>query len=87
VHVFEILIFWLIVQFLYYRVISPKAGKAFTYGTAVVAAASTLASLKPSFALMALLAVTSVAWLILAAKDNVVRKTRVFGVAVTILDR
>ncbi len=82
---FEILIFWLTVQFLYYRVISPKADKAFTYGSAVAMAAALLASLKPSFTLTALFVVTPVIWLIVATKGHVAQKVGFFGVAVTFL--
>ncbi len=80
----EILIFWLIVQFLYYHVISPKAGKAFTYGIAVVSAASLIASLKPSFTLSAFFVVTPVIWLTLATKGDLARKVVFIGVAVTV---
>jgi hypothetical protein len=41
---FEILTFWLIVQFFYYRVVSPNARKAVIYGTGVVINALLLAS-------------------------------------------
>jgi hypothetical protein len=82
---FEILIFWLTVQFLYCRIISPNTDRAFTYGTAVAMAAALLASLKPSFTLTALLVVTPVIWLIVATKGNVARKVGFFGVAVTFL--
>ncbi len=82
---FEIFTFWLIVQFLYYRVISPRAEKAFLYGTAVAVAAFLLASLKPSFTLMALFAVTPVSWLIIARKGDLTRKIAFFAAAAIVL--
>jgi hypothetical protein len=51
---FEILIFWLIIQLFYYRVISPNARKTVIYGIVAAVSAFLLASLKPSFTLMAL---------------------------------
>jgi hypothetical protein len=82
---FEIWVFWLIVQFFYYRVISPNAGRASIYGTAVAVNAFLLASLKPSFALMALFTVAPVIWLIVNTKGNVRGKAAFFGIAVPII--
>src|SRR5206468_558409 len=82
---FEILIFWLIIQFFYYRVISPNARKAVIYGVAVAINAFLLASLKPSFTLMALFAVAPVIWLILSAKGNFTGKIAFFVIAVPII--
>jgi hypothetical protein len=82
---FEILVLWLTVQFLYYRVISPNAWKAVIYGNAVAINAFLLASLKPSFALMALFTVAPVAWLILNAKGKFTGKIAFFGTAVPII--
>jgi len=82
---FEILIFWLIVQFFYYRVISPNAGKAVIYGTAIGVSAFLLASLKPSFTLMTLFAVAPVIWLIVNAKGNFAGKVAFFAITVPII--
>jgi hypothetical protein len=82
---FEILIFWLVVQFFYYRVISPNARKAVIYGNGVAINAFLLASLKPSFTLMALFAVAPVIWLIVNAKDNFTGKVAFFGITVPII--
>jgi hypothetical protein len=82
---FEILIFWLIVQFFYYRVISPNARNAVIYGTAIGVSAFLLASLKPSFTLMALFAVAPVIWLIVKAKGNFAGKLAFFAITVPII--
>jgi hypothetical protein len=82
---FEILIFWLIIQFFYYRVMSPNARKAVIYGSVVAVNAFLLASLKPSFTLMALFAVAPVIWLILSAKGNFTGKIAFFGTALPII--
>jgi len=82
---FEILIFWLIVQFFYYRVISPNARKAVMYGTAIGVSAFLLASLKPSFTLMTLFAVAPVIWLIVNAKGNFAGKVAFFAITVPII--
>ena len=82
---FEILIFWLIVQFFYYRIISPNARKAVIYGTAIGVSAFLLASLKPSFTLMALFAVAPVIWLIVNAKGNFAGKLAFFAITVPII--
>jgi len=82
---FQILIFWLIIQFFYYQVISPNAPKAVIYGTAAAVSAFLLASLKPSFTLMALFMVAPVIWLMLSAKGNFTGKVAFFGIAVPII--
>lgn len=82
---FEILIFWLIIQFFYYRVILPNALKATIYGTAVVVNAFLLALLKPSFTLMALVVSAPVIWLILTAKRNFTEKIAFFAITVSIV--
>jgi len=82
---FEILIFWLIVQFFYYRVISLNVRKMVIYGIAAAISAFLLASLKPSFTLMALFAVAPIIWLIVNAKGNFSGKVAFFGIAVTII--
>jgi hypothetical protein len=82
---FGILIFWLIIQFFYYRVISPNAEKAVIYGTSVVTSAFLLALLKPSFALTSLFVAAPVIWLILTAKRNFTGKVAFFATAVPII--
>src|SRR5213596_284907 len=82
---FEILIIWLLVQFFYYRVISPNKLSAVVYGTAIGVSAFLLASLKPSFTLMALFTVAPVIWLIVNAKGNFTGKLAFFGITVPII--
>ncbi|PYY18940.1 MAG: hypothetical protein DMG62_25135 [Acidobacteria bacterium] len=82
---FEILIFWLIIQFFYYRVILPNAQKVVIYGTSVATSAFLLALLKPSFTLTSLFVVTPVIWLILTAKGNFIGKVAFFATAVSII--
>ena len=82
---FEILIIWLLVQFFYYRVISPNKLSAVVYGTAIGVSAFLLASLKPSFTLMALFAVAPVIWLIVSAKGNFAEKLAFFCITVPII--
>src|SRR5215475_12640897 len=67
---FQMLIFCFVIQFFYYRVISPNAKRVVIYGIAVTANAFLLAVLKPSFTLTALFVVAPVIWLILIAKGN-----------------
>ena len=81
---FEILTFWLIVQFFYRRLVSPTSGKAYNLGIGVVGSAALLASIKPSFTLMALILSATAIWLILAAKESVTRKAVFIGVAMII---
>jgi hypothetical protein len=82
---FEILIFWLIIQFFYYRVISLNERKVVIYGSAIPISAFLLASLKPSFTLMALFAVAPIIWLIVNAKGNFSGKVTFFSIAVPII--
>ena len=82
---FEILIFGLIIQLSYYRLISPNARKAIIYGTAAAVNAFLLPLLKPSFTLAALFVVASVIWLILTAKGNVSGKVAFFVIATPII--
>lgn len=81
----EMLIFWLVIQFFYYRVISPIARKALIYGTAVVVNAFLLALLKPSFMLMALFVTVPVIWLVLNTKGNFIGKVAFFVTAVSVI--
>src|SRR5262249_32957505 len=82
---FGILIFWLLIQFFYYRVILPNAEKTVIYGTSVAISAFLLALLKPSFALTSLFVVAAVVWLILTAKGNFTGKVAFFATAVPII--
>jgi hypothetical protein len=82
---FEILTFWLTIQFFYYRVILPNAKKAVIYGTSVATNAFLLALLKPSFTLTSLFVVAPVIWLILTSKGNFTAKVAVFATAVPII--
>jgi hypothetical protein len=82
---FEILIFWLTIQFFYYRVILPNAKKAVIYGASVATNAFLLALLKPSFTLTSLFVVAPVIWLILTTKGNFTAKVAVFATAVPII--
>jgi hypothetical protein len=82
---FEILIFWLIIQFFYYRVILPNGQKAVIYGTSVATSAFLLALLKPSFTLTSLFVVAPVIWLILSAKGNFTGKVAFFATAVPMI--
>jgi len=65
---FEVLVFWLVIQFFYYRVVLLDAAKAIIYAAGGGISAFLLASLKPSFILMACFAVAPVIWLTLNAK-------------------
>ncbi len=82
---FEALVFWLIIQFFYYRVVLPDALKAIIYAAAGVISAFLLASLKPSFTLMACFAVAPVIWLTLNAKWKLTPKVTFFCITVPII--
>jgi hypothetical protein len=82
---FEALVFWLVIQFFYYRVISLNTRKAVIYGVAVTVNSFVLASLKPSFTLMALFAAASVTWLIVNAKGNFGGRVAFFGTVIPII--
>ena len=82
---FEILIFWLLIQFFYYRVILRNTQKAVIYGTSVATNAFLLALLKPSFMLTSLFVVVPVIWLILTAEGNFTGKVAFFATAVPII--
>ncbi len=82
---FEALVFWLIIQFFYYRVVLPDAPKAIIYAAAGVISAFLLASLKPSFTLMACFAVAPVIWLTLNAKWKLTPKVTFFCITVPIM--
>ena len=82
---FEALVFWLIIQFFYYRVVLPDAPKAVIYAAAGVISAFLLASLKPSFTLMACFAVAPVIGLTLNAKWKLTPKVTFFCITVPIM--
>jgi hypothetical protein len=82
---FEALVFWLIIQFFHYRVVLPDAPKAVIYGAGGAISAFLLASLKPSFTLMASFAVAPVIWLILNAKWNLTAKVAFFCITVPVI--
>src|SRR5207247_4594981 len=69
----------------YYRAISPNARKAVIYGTAIALSAFVLASVKPSFTLMALFAVAPVIWLIVSDNGNFAEKLAFFCITVPII--
>jgi hypothetical protein len=82
---FQALVFWLIIQFFYYRVISPDTLKAVIYGAGSAISAFLLASLKPSFTLMAAFAVAPVLWLVLNAKWNLRAKVAFFCITAPVV--
>jgi hypothetical protein len=82
---FEMLMFGLIIQFFYYRVMSPDALKAVSYGMAAAINAFLLASLKPSFTVMGLFTVVAVIWLTLADKGNFIGKLAFFAIALPVI--
>lgn len=82
---FEILIFWLIIQFFYHRIILPNSQKTVIFGIGAVVSAFLLASLKPSFTLTALFVVAPVIWFIVTIKGDVRAKLAFFGVAVLVV--
>lgn len=82
---FEALIFWLIIELFYYRIISPNLRKTVIYAIGAGVSAFLLASLKPSFTLMALFCVAAVVWLVATIKHNVRAKLAFFGVALPVV--
>jgi hypothetical protein len=82
---FEALVFWLIIQFFYYRVVLPDAAKAVICGAGGAISAFLLASLKPSFTLMASFAVAPVIFLTLNAKWNQTAKVAFFCITVPLI--
>ena len=83
---FEALVFWLLIQFFYYRIVSPNARRGVIYyGVAVAVNAFVLASLKPSFTLTAVFAAASVTWLIVNVKGGFSGKLAFFVTTVPII--
>lgn len=72
----QMLLFWLLVQFLFYRSAPTKEGKTVVCGIGAVTSALLLGSVKPSFTLTALLTVTLLVVLVLRA--NLTWKSRSF---------
>jgi hypothetical protein len=79
---FQILIFWLIIEFFYRRVVAPNPCTAVIYGIAAAVSAFLLASFKPSFTLMALFTAAPVVWSILCFKNGRPAKLVFFCVTV-----
>ena len=82
---FAMLVFWLVIEFFYRRVVAPKSRMATIFGISVVASAFVLGSLKPSFTLMAVLTVVAVIWSMLSLKNNRAAKLVFFGMTVFIV--
>jgi hypothetical protein len=79
---FEMLVLWLVIEFFYRRVVAANSRMATIFGVSAVVSAFLLASLKPSFTLMAVFAVVSVIWSMLSLKNNRAAKLVFFGVSV-----
>ncbi len=78
----QMLSIWLVFQFLYYRVAAPNPGRAVPYAIAAVASAILLYSLKPSYALTALLTIALVIWVMIRARSGWKDQTLFFAGAV-----
>jgi hypothetical protein len=84
----QMLSVWLVLQFLFYRVAAPNPGRTVSYAIAAVASALLLYSLKPSYALTALLTIGLVVWLMIRASAGRKHQTLFFvgaGAAVLII--
>jgi hypothetical protein len=82
---FEMLVFWLVIEFFYRRVVAPKSRMATIFGISVVVSAFVLASLKPSFTLMAVFTAVPVIWSMLSLKNNRAAKLVFFGITVFVI--
>jgi hypothetical protein len=82
---FQVLVFWLVIQFFYYRLISPNIRKAVIYAIGAGVSGFLLASLKPSFTLMALFAVAPVFWLTATIGRNITTKLIFFAAVVSVV--
>jgi hypothetical protein len=82
---FEMLVFWLVIEFFYRQVVAPNSRMATIYGISVVLSAFVLASLKPSFTLLAVFTAVAVIWSMLSLKHNRAAKFVFFGVTVFIV--
>ncbi len=67
---FEMLAFWVVLQFLYHRLVTANKQRTTLYGIAVVSTAGVLASLKPSFTIMAVVMVVPVLWLMIRFRSG-----------------
>ena len=82
----QMLAFWLVVQVVVHRRASKRPVRIVGYGIAGVASALLLYSLKPSYAIAALLTIAFLVWLVLRAKLSwKFRSFFVFGALVTAL--
>src|SRR4030095_7856656 len=79
---FEMLVLWLVIGFFFHRIVTANWRMATTYGTSAVVSAFLLASIKPSFTLLAVFTAASVLWLMLSLKNNRAAKLVFFGVTV-----
>lgn len=82
---FQMLIFWFTIEFFYHRIVRRNARPAVMYGIAAAISAFLLASIKPSFTLMALLTAGLVVWSVMTMKAGLALKLTFFGVAVPIV--
>jgi hypothetical protein len=82
---FEMLVFWLVIEFFSRRVVAPKSPMATIFGISVVVSAFVLASLKPSFTLMAVVTVVAVIWSMLSLKNNRAAKLVFCGMTVFVV--
>ena len=82
---FQMLVFWFVVEFFYHRVVFVNLRMATLYGIGVAISSFVLASLKPSFTLVALFVVAPVIWLTLTAKKNFTGKLAFFSVSLPII--
>jgi hypothetical protein len=82
---FQMLTFWLIIEFFYRRVVAPNSRTAVIYGITAAVSAFLLASLKPSFTLMALIVIAPVMWSMLSLEKNRAAKLVFSGVTLSII--
>lgn len=82
---FQMLVLWFVVEFFYRRVVFVNLRMATLYGTGVAISSFVLASLKPSFTLVALFVMAPVMSLTLSAKKNFTGKLTFFSVSVPII--
>jgi hypothetical protein len=75
----QMLSVWLVLQFLFYRCATPNSRRAVSYGIGGVASALLLYSLKPSYALTALLTIGLVVWLMIRARSGWKDRTLFFA--------
>jgi hypothetical protein len=79
---FEMLVLWLLIEFFYRRIVARKSRMATIYGISAVVSAFVLASLKPSFTLLAVFTAVAVTWSMLSLQNNRAAKLVFFGVTV-----